>query len=516
MVKKLASKFTQSLKEIISMTTSERLFALANSPDRKIGEEIAGNPNTTVETLEKLIQNEYEKKQSPLFYHRIIHHPNSSADIIDAVLRKCRYGSIQKSALNCVKTSAKNLIRFAHDKGMISNPHLYELLVKHPHVSPEIITIAQIIGNHQTITPEVLIEFAGHSNYAQAVFQHQNMSAEMLAQLSLSDIKAVRISVAEHPKTAVSTLKYLTQDENKFVRETIARRNNIPEEISAILADDPCESVRVLVAKIENLTPETISKLGRDPEEAVRCILIEHHNCLIDLSPETLLQLAGDKSQFVRANVAGYQKLSAELIELFAFDSSLRVRHALVGKCNLNMNSYLLFRIRIRHALVSKRNLNMNSHLPFDILWKMLEQSEAFLNLESSPPLTEVDGQEISVGYNEPLSEQVVNVSIKIALTEHPETTLDFLHSLLSDEDSDIRAAAASNPKLSATTLDRLLDDESLRVRVAVLVNPSVSSDTLRRFLEHQNNRMYKGEEGCTIPMLIQAATAELNRRGES
>ena len=547
------------------------LSKLAKNEDRLVRQYVASNPNTPLKSLEKLgaefphevadnaktsaeilkqlLINNRTRKRSPILDQKILNHPNASEEIIHAVVSRCSDNSVRESALDCAKTSAKTLKEIALERDIIDKPDNYQLLIEHPHVSAEIITIAQIIIDHEAITPEVLIEFAcrsyGLETAAKAAFRHQNMSAEILARLSLSEFELVKVAVAKHHKTTVATLKHLTKDENRFIRATILERDQIPQEIVAILADDPSESIRLLVAKMKGLTTQTITKLAndpcelvrrltvkmqdlasenitklatdpsesvraliatktnltseivarlfkdpskpvrakilkhhlkklnletilklaQDPDETVRCLLVESNPHLIDLVPEILVQLTQDKSEVVRADVAYHQKLSEEFIAMLACDPSLIVRCALVDDHNYCHHS-----------------MGLNSHLPLAILWKMLEQNEVDPDLASSPPLTKV-WMDIETRNYEP-SARLVNFYIKKAITKHPETILDFLLTLIKDEDEEIRAAAASSPKLSATILDKLIDDKSKRVRFAVLDNPSVGSDTLQLYLE--------------------------------
>lgn len=215
----------------------------------------------------------------------------------------------------------------------------------------------------------------------------------------------------------------------------------------------------------QKLSPQSILKLAQDPDETVRINLLESNNKLIDLVPEILWQLAHDQSEVVRANVAYYQKLSPKLISIFSCDRSLMVRCALVEDRNYHHNRF-----------------GANSHLPIAILWQMLGQSEADPDLATSPPLIFRKGEYFETR-NYELSARLINFYIKKAIVKHPETPLDFLMTLIKDEDEEIRATAASNSKLSANVLEQLLNDNSSKVKWAVLDNPSTDSDTLRLYL---------------------------------
>lgn len=145
----------------------------------------------------------------------------------------------------------------------------------------------------------------------------------------------------------------------------------------------------------------------------------------------------------------------------------------------------------------------------------MLEQSETSPDLESSPPLTKVINffdREVSVRDHQLLSERVVNFYIKIAIAKHPDTPLDFLHTLIRDEDEEIRAAAASSPKLSAKVLDELLNDNSSQVKWAVLDNSSVASDTLILYLE----RSRENKRRCGREMDTRIAIRQLRQREQT
>ena len=546
------------------------LSKLANNEDRLVRQYVASNPNTPLKSLEKLgtefphevvdnaktsaeilkqlLANNRAKKRSPILYQKILNHPNSSEEIIYAVVSRCSDNSVRESALDCAKTSAKSLKAIALERDIIGKPDNYQLLIKHPHVSAEIITIAQIVIDHKAITPEVLIEFVcrsyGLETAAKAAFRHQNMSAEILAQLSLSEFELVKVAVAKHPKTTVATLKHLTKDENGFILATILKRDRIPQEIVAILTDDPSESIRLLVAKMEDLTPQTITKLTNDPCELVRRLTVK----MQDVASENITKLANDPSESVRALIATKTNLTSEIVTRLFKDPSKQVRAKILKyhlkelnpetllklaqdpdeavRCHLiESNPHLIDIIPeilvqltqdksevvradvayhqklseklivmlacdpsliVRSALVDDRNythhsMGLNSHLPLAILWKMLEQNEVDPDLASSPPLTNV-WMDIETRNYEP-SARLVNFYLKKAITKHPETPLDYLMILIKDEDEQIRAAAASSSKLSATILNEMINDQSKSVRFAVLDNPSVGSDTLQLYL---------------------------------
>ena len=226
------------------------------------------------------------------------------------------------------------------------------------------------------------------------------------------------------------------------MRNAVAERDNLHSEIAVILAEDSSSMVRQSLAENHNLAPKILLKLAKDVDEKVVCKLLEHHPNLIDLDSDILFKLAKDKSEKVRNKIASYQKLSPEIVEVLAFDASLKVRQ----------------------SLVCDRSYIQNFQLPIGILWTMLRDIKELL---SEPSLLKkhviVYGKNLFYENYTPLSEKAITIYIKIALAKHDEINEEYLKSLLQDDCPEVRAAAVSNLKLSAATLEQLLDEENSR-----------------------------------------------------
>ena len=311
---------------------SEAVFALDGGCDDaeawgEFPEEIVINPQTRPKILMQLLNNGEERSLN--IYRKILTHPNANGEIIHGVISQCSDNSLKELALKTVNTSAETLKAIASERDFISELHNYQLLTKHPHVSSEIITIAQITRNSEDLTPETLIEFAcgsdGLNSYIVAVFQHQNMSAEVLDRLDrmhLPKIDLVKIAVVKHPQTTATTLKLLAKDKNRFVREALIQRDRIPQEIMLILADDSQESIRLLLAKVDCLSPEIILKLAKDPSKLVRLLIAKREQLL----PEAIEILGKDPHESVRIAIANRPYLTQEIVTQLFNDSPELVR----------------------------------------------------------------------------------------------------------------------------------------------------------------------------------------------
>jgi hypothetical protein len=126
----------------------------------------------------------------------------------------------------------------------------------------------------------------------------QDISVELLAQLSKSEDDTIKYAVAQHPNTPMSVLEEMldTTDSNFIsIEYYVAKNPNLSPELAVRISQSTSDSVRAQIAKNPNLPLENFEELAQDPDWYVRSVI-----ALSDrVSDEILSKLVSDGNEHV-------------------------------------------------------------------------------------------------------------------------------------------------------------------------------------------------------------------------
>ena len=90
----------------------------------------------------------------------------------------------------------------------------------------------------------------------------------------------------------------------------------------------------------------------------------------------------------------------------------------------------------------------------------------------------------------------------KLALAQNPNTSVETLKILATDENSYVRCSVAENPNTSPETLKTLATDENSSVRLGVAENPNYKSNKTLELTSEQFNALKELIESGQNPIL--------------
>lgn len=246
-VKKIHEKYGNRVHLLLAKhpnASPEVLTELSKSTEYGIRRDTADNPNTPVEVLECLAQDEdrwvrgvavKSKKLSPDFLRRMNHkwrndgiassiasNPNTPMDILENLATWGNWETHQSLIFNPAfnEELAKKVLKRCCDK------------IERLMVECRLIPLSLIIEK-QSKEPK-----KWDRDLASQIVCHPDVTPEILGKLAEHESDTVHEYVARNPKTPPEALVRLAKSNNKFVREYVASHPNTPEELALDLQDE--------------------------------------------------------------------------------------------------------------------------------------------------------------------------------------------------------------------------------------------------------------------------------------
>lgn len=388
--------------------------------------------------------------------------------------------------------------------------------------------LRQLVARHPLASQALLAGFAQHQDWKlrQAVAANPRLSTDWLEKLGSDPDRDVRQAVAANPATPVPVLERLVGDENEEVRQAAAANPSAPqyvlqlfervqaqdtalepEELERMTAlsqwgrrlavshpntpphtlerycTDQDWHTRLAVAKNPKALPSTLVALATDTDADVRQAVAAHPSTPM----RTLEQLSADDQPDVRLQVAQHPLADPHLLSKLAQDDNWKVRQAVAA--SVFTPPEILTRLAhdpdrdVRQAVADHPKVPEEALEPLFSGW--------FAGLEASMSLVEL--------YRRASKLQAVSPQLLLELARgsdwakrlaapHPDTPLEALQALASDQEWRVRQAVAANPSLSPELLLQLSQDSDADVRRAVAANPAASGPALEHLaLDEQN-----------------------------
>lgn len=340
--------------------------------------------------------------------------------------------------------------------------------------------------------------------------------------------------------------EHLSRDPEPQVRRALARNHKLPEDVRAVMLDDedartaaiaasawpsppagrigellsratdpvdreplldnldgplPAEAARAMLADIDTIAgdPDDADLLRKIAEVAdLDADLTERFLAVPDLrdavaanptlSPEYVLELAGDPRNHVRAAIVARRGLAPELresIEVDYDDRSTEVVGWLLSAEDLSAHDYLAF-ARSRHQIFRK-TLAMRPGLPDDIV-EILADDESFaVRLFVCERQSNAPGRVLVQ-----IADQWRSFS-RWDMLVHKNFPADAATRFACSDEPHDRAVAAAHPGLSAESIEALLADDDSYVRRRAATNPAIPIDRLVGLLGSSDPSVARG-----------------------
>jgi 3-methyladenine DNA glycosylase AlkC len=322
-------------------TDPEILAKLERSPDLKVREAVASNPNTPIETLEKLCETFPEAiTGNPVFNLLLLENPYSRL--------------VQLSLALSSTTSEEKLAKL---------------------ITSQDWDILRAIANNLNTSIYVLQQLDIHTRVRIAV--HPKASLQLLEKLAFDeDIRLRKIAyktIAKHPNTLPEALDKLASHQNKYIRIEVARNHNTWLQTLQKLSVDPEYYVRGRVAKNPNLSSKIIERLAKDTIKYVRLKLTENPN----LSSDFLEKLAGDRDKYIRAKIACHPNISTRTLEKLAKDEDKYVRIQIAK--NTNTHTYILEKLATDKNKFVRGEVARNPQTLLHVLKKLARDKDKYV-----------------------------------------------------------------------------------------------------------------------------------------
>jgi hypothetical protein len=305
-------------------TPSDVLQQLATDSALEVRQTVAGNPNTSIDTLVKL-EAEFPDEiiANPIFNILLLENPGNR--FVRLCLARSRFtppevlqqlsdipdGEILRAIAQNVATPLPILEKLVYHtpnfveevEGMRPDPHaytpLFSLVAKNPHTSVELINhLASLYCSNQFELAEnpktpvkFLKKYADYRNLDmhRALLQNPKIPVSVLEILAGEDNKEIRAVVKLHPyasQTAIDTCNFINgQPETPiYILEKLAgdRRSHV----RCLVAQNPQTPVSALIKMVRELKPEIFYDVQRD----YRWFLINNPNlpaeCLEEVAKE--------------------------------------------------------------------------------------------------------------------------------------------------------------------------------------------------------------------------------------
>ena len=261
-------------------------------------ENVAENPNTSLDTLKLLLA------QSDSYKQFVARNPNTPPEILDK-LACDKDGLVRRAVASNPNTLPDKLELLANDnsvyllrKSVAENPSTPDKVLE-SFAKDSNVDIRRCVANNLGAPLKVLELLAKDSNdmIRRCVARNPNTTSDILKLLATDSRTEIRKIVARNRNTPVTILKLLIEDSNDDIRASVALNNNLPVGMLELLAKDSNDNIRTSVARNLNTPPDILEFLANDSSHLVRTGVAINHN-----TPLSILEfLANDSKDSVRS-----------------------------------------------------------------------------------------------------------------------------------------------------------------------------------------------------------------------
>ncbi|HET8841458.1 MAG TPA: hypothetical protein VFN35_08320, partial [Ktedonobacteraceae bacterium] len=432
---------------------------LAQDTDRGVREKVAGNPNTSWQSLQKLARE---------FPRAFLHNPVGPLQLManqeqvctdvsfwDALLREPSIPALWWDWLLSHPTlSASQAVRLhVRYAGEVASPYDIPREEDIP-ASLTLIELFLAVSSQKVPLP------AGRE-FAEAVdAAGEHLMKDHLRWLARESAREVRWALAGNAYTPEDVLTALARNPDLEVRRAVAKNGRASENLLRSLAQDRDAEVRKLVAWHERVSVETLCMLAQDENEEVRNA-VAWHECT---PVEVLCTLAQDKYEdedygaVVRKGVALNERTPVEVLRTLARDADRSVRSSVAE--NEQTPEDVLRALAQEEREWTRAEVALRKRTPVEVLCTLAQDRESNVRAWAA--------------WNARMPAEMLRVlardlegTVRQHAAFHPQMPVEVLHTLARDKDAWVRSAVAWNVQVSPEILSTLAQDKELDVRWA-------------------------------------------------
>lgn len=476
------------------------LGRIAQAPDYALRQAVAAHPQAPPETLAQLLLDEAEEvrraaaenPRTPQSARRFAHDLWAGRPLpSERLLELCeRIPGLRPLLLPHPSFPPEALRNFAFDEdwrirqAVARNPHLDRRLLRRLAQDPDR-DVRKAVAANPAAPPDLLERLLcdADEEVRQVVLGNPavprqtllwlerlrradpSLSPELLARLALEKPWARRWA-ALHPALPEGVLESCAKDAEWQIRQAVAHNPNTPASVLALLATDLDHDVRQAVAQHPRTPPETLAALSQDENPEVRIRVARRSG----LAPALLEQMAEDAHWMVRQAVAQNPATPPHVLRRLFEDADRDVRQAAGDNPALPLSAVQTLFAPFLEAVPSYRRIRAQRS-PVDpaVLAHLGRGEEWGRRLAARHPDTPLQT------LLELLSDE--NWRVRQALTHNPALPPELLALLAQDSDADVRQGVALHPSAPAEALLALARDEHLEVRRKAAQNPALPEE---------------------------------------
>jgi hypothetical protein len=324
-------------------------------------------------------------------------------------------------------------------------------------------------------TPEqILMAFLDPAEVRRQVRGPNPPERILLAALNTDEVAATQ--AARHPEASTTVLESASRCRWREVRTLIARRDDISPNVLGALITDRSKYVRLAVARNPATTIDARSMMAKDPEPSIRIEVARH-----PLNPDAVEQLSRDRCTWVLGEVARRTDLTIEQIERLSRSRFWTVRAQIAVSCNRAPTLIALAgdtRDEVRAAVAQNRNT------PEPTLIRLAHDHAINVRVALAKPMANLSSvAEVLMGDREP------RVRRELARwTRHD----DALIVLADDKALEVRRVVAANEHTPPRAHRRLLQGKSADVSLAVINNVGTPDTLIQELQASSDHRVRK------------------------
>jgi hypothetical protein len=402
-------------------TSEETLLKLAGDKVFKIQLAVAKNPVTSANVLAVLA--EYSSKE---IQAEIAKHPNATEEILHSLFDS------QQGIIRSKKNLPVSIIEKVFDRRNTNIPlwkdtNIRYFLLKQPNTPTWILAEFTNIDIEE-LTAERLVQ------------ERKNNSTPGIHKEWVSDDIKFLVDVAKHPQVSQEILDILAQFPDSEVRlaanrkpesnlDLIIQQSTTSGKILAEIIDKAENYQKKNIARHPNICEATLALLAKDSSPRVRLAVAQNPLTNNDLRIQILKILITDKSQMIRAAIAGWSKTPIYLLKQIVDDLLLNSKPetlicaALIG----NLNTPVDLKLKVIEY-ISPIELNSLKDLEIGIALKL---NFNLIKNQSLDKLSFIGLNDLAKSPDTPvyLLEQIAQLEIEssIYLAENPSTPSEIL-----------------------------------------------------------------------------------------
>jgi len=331
------------------------------------------------------------------------------------------------------------------------------------------LNLTKLIAQHRNSEAGVLKSIALFAEDAEsllALSKNPSATAEVLDCLSarLADSElgvALNKNIAQNISASADLLARIYERSDLHTQAAIIGHVNCPDALIAAAMNSEDLLVMRTLARDKRVTADVLRRYARSDDAGVRCGVAAN-----DATPVSLIgDLAGDKSELVRREIASRHDLLPAHIQVLTGDADDWVRQRLARNAIAPLDVLRVLAADVQADV--RRAVARNAQCPLELLELLAADSNAWVR--AAVAYQHHSPQELLVALAED-----GDVDVLSGVANNPNTPQQILEKLVASSEADVRRGVILNRAATRNTLLPLLEDPYYLHRVLMIANPSM------------------------------------------